>query len=673
MHKSMQKFVARLSWFLAVMAFLAMTFVSKAVEAQTVSTHTATVTLAERERFERVYVGLVEGYNPEIFERCVRWGGEDCPDNLYLPAGTHPRSVRALSRLGASSDAIESPGTIAAHLLDLHTLSASCLLDTSISSPQERAWRSVSLSRSAMLRYPLRPSKWVSHRCVSTPVIYVRPHRPIEYLVAVRPAEGTVHDFIKRQSEPGRGSTSTEARRDLLTRDVRALIPVLGSALPPSAWRDVTHTLLAAIQDELSQPPRTVRVTTTVRVPIDESGRFRNLQIFSAVVTILAAIFLIVIVVQGKLHKDRIENLEAMSEATVQAARDQLEAKRADIVRTAHAEGKKEGIAETEALVSPVLDFILSAMLGASPKTQPGSIADRLQKVFVGWGGYIQRIENRGRDQAKEDVAKREAEIRTEERKTIVATLQAALSALAARLKFSFPPIPDGEVSAVAAAIEILGTGLEQRGQEEVAAKTAARPVAVTRGFGESPGRDTPESLSLRQARDAADLLKYIRTLAATDDPRREVGWEKADVIAVGRAMLQDVVMKFRTREEDAERIVRSFTDYLREAVSLLAGSPLEKSPREKEISEFGLGSALRSLREVLKMLRDRVKGTIQDARIAEAAFWDDPPESVKGIVDTILGRLPSDDPRCKIIGYQARAQAALVISTTEITFAPVW
>ncbi len=539
-----EMFVARFSWFLAVATFIVATFSSTFAQAQQAepnapATRDASVTLVERQTFARVYVGILEGVAPEALEPCVRLG-KFCPTVQTLEESVTPRSqtLRTLRRLRTTiGDAVLSPGAVALRLHEAHALSARCLLDTTIGSEIERHWETVPLRPSRMRDHPWDIRRWFNnHRCRGYKLT-VRAGVEIPYTVHIREAERRVRDFVALPS-PSDAPTDpvviNDAVRALLTH-----LPPDGNSLSAAVLLPLVRKLVELIH---AKPiPVATQTEIVYRVPagyvpvsyLETVKRYAG--IICGVTVSLAFIVIALLLVH---HRRGIEDLvekwvKRFEDAGADALRSLEQAKTAEFAR-----GRAEGVSATQAELEPTINYLLSAMRSVSPRAHPGTLSERVAEVFAEWNEHLATVENRGRKKAEEAFAAREAEIRAEERRAAVATLRDTLSALAARLSLSLSPIPDGEVPAVATAIETLVTSLEQKRNEDAAApKATTLPVAA---YGTDPEEATEEVLVKIHADVTAIFARFGVVKLAT----RTVG--------SGVANLVEMILQAVTRMQNA-------------------------------------------------------------------------------------------------------------------------
>jgi hypothetical protein len=557
MHKSTQQFIARLSWFLAVAMFIITTFSTTVAQAQTALRteenwvdYAQLMTLRHRESFARIYATFAEGVAVENFASCAR-EGTNCPSPRALPVDPSHYTLRQLRALSTNRRMPVSPGVFARWLHRAHALSGRCLMDTTIGSAIEQEWVSVHFNPRTFDRNPWNPRAWFSHRCLDFKLT-VRSGRTFPYAAYRRPAEIAVTNAAHQAA----GTTAQPPDLDRLrtaAHDILAALTGNDHDIPTTALRTALRTFAKAA----SEVPSTVReipvpVATPHRAPAQGSDVQRQtLQGCVAVLIIVGLLLVALLLQQHFAHNKSLEEAferwgqkiaqaNAEMEGRLQAARDE-----------AYAEGKAAGIAEERQAHAPhewTASLFANLILGTPAPDAPVVISpfERLAAAWDNKNRFFDNIHKQGQDQARQEFATREREIRAEERRELVTTLHTALTALATRFNLTPPLIPPGEVSAVAMAFNGLVTALEQKRNEDAAAtKATTLPVAA---YETEPEEATEEVLAKIHADVAAIFARFGVVKLAT----RKTGSGAVDLVE----MIREAVAKMQNAHNEHIRLL---------------------------------------------------------------------------------------------------------------------
>ncbi len=654
MHKSMQQFIARLSWFLAVMMTLVIMTLPATAQAQqpASASQEVSIQLAERESFARVYAGLIEGIAPKVFESCVRWG-RGCPTARVIQSEPPSRAtLRTLRRL-RESGAI-APGVIARRLQEAGVLSARCRMDTTIGSAIEQNWVSVRFHARDLARYPWNPRGWFNHRCRDRK-IDIRPGRDIAY--TYNPREPEIQLVAAVQAAVGT-MTNPPALEDL-----RAGAQTLLLVLPEGgdSFDIPTDSLLSAFRAFAQAATKVPLRVSVIEVPapqprINSSSlevRYAKLQTLMGVLAVIAAMCALGLWGQRHFYRDIISDMREQFATRL----NDLEVSSARVLAEAERDAFSRGRADGEAAFDSVANFLLSSILGTKLQKHPGTVKVRFDQIFDKWSKYLAEVENRGRTKAEAAFAARESDIEKRGAATAVSIIHAALNPVFTRLGLTLAPVADGDATTLAGFVTTLINELHGRQAE----RKSLVPHHETLDYGTKPMLKALEGLSVEQVRDLLLLLSGIHARLPASDARRKMTWDDPNLILELLRFHEEELQAAKRRVNEvgtavAQKIQEVATGIQAMAIELnpeLHG----QEPKPQGITEFTLEAALAPLRVATNFLWQAAYPSIGDR--ANRVDWANPPESIRALVEAVYTLLPPQERDPQITDYRERAGTA--------------
>ncbi len=667
MHKSMQQFVARLSWFLAVMMTLVVMAIPAAGQAQQLAPrvsaeYPATVKLKRYESFARVFAGLADGIAPRDLEPCILLGS--CPTRNILTRPASEYTSRTLPGLESEvGGATSSPAEIALQLQANGALSVRCRTEvTTANGARELHWRRTRLNEDRVRRYPWRPDRWLPSHCLSSD-LRVRPGREISYTAHRRDVERRIRDFLMLHS-PNDVPMDPVATNDA----VRTLLPHLPSdegsnTLPSAALLPLVHRLIWLLQTK-PVPVASGQVVYRVPagyVPVSHLESLRhNWMILCLVVIALAFI------VTAFLHlryTGRLQDLVEKWQRKFDLAQEEFSVHLRAAETAALVRGRAEGRLAAEEEFETIINFLLSAMRKVSLQVHPGTLSERVAEVFAGWGKYLAEVEDQGRQKALTESAAHEEDLRRQERESVLTVLQEEMIALFIRfgVKLTKAARPD-MTSLTGVVLEGVAT-LQNAHNEHVRMFT----VRNTMEYGD---RQTQMILVAEEVVALASLLRFVLDLAPETDSRRAASPGSPKSIAIAHHVLRDEVKKRQAAEDQLANDLLVFAGELRWSVESITGQATGEMPSHPPVRDFLTPeAALREFQTAYALLF-QVMGEVSRKWVD----WTNPPDDIRGLVDDVLRMFSprtSAPDELNYLDRARRAREALVESAAVLMGAP--